>query len=368
MKIIIDYESSWRNSFLDGSNNESLPKKGNKVVGRNFVGSMTRLRKAENFIKREVTLDTVMGVLNRIIGDQRKLYQAREDINYFFKDIDVPNHPLIKFDDLDHKRIENNEMTYIRNITGSTDQNSFTGAINVGHPLLSSDYSSELWGILDLTLEELIQFLLGKNDNKLVTEEINPLLIGDKLSTFKDVKIDSVLEKENISNSDIIKAVEYLKNDVSINSQLKKQFPRVQKVFSDIEYIKNEKVVVRALYCSSLYIQAIRLSKKYDMDGVVLKGFSVNGFTPKDFMSLFTGGKKKIYGNPYIYEEFIKGEGKVKHLMTKASGKLEIEIDVDKDKAKKIEYMINCAGVSSFYLGKKGLAYVSNIDTRPRRS
>jgi len=26
-----------------------------------------------------------------------------------------------------------------------------------------------------------------------------------------------------------------------------------------------------------------------------------------------------------------------------------------------VEHMIDCAGVSSFYLGKKGLAYVSNI-------
>ena len=35
MKIVIDYEASWRNSFLDGVNDEPLPKK-----GRNFVASM----------------------------------------------------------------------------------------------------------------------------------------------------------------------------------------------------------------------------------------------------------------------------------------------------------------------------------------
>ena len=43
MKIIIEYESSWRNSFLDGSNNEELPKS-----GRNFIGSMTTLKKEGN--------------------------------------------------------------------------------------------------------------------------------------------------------------------------------------------------------------------------------------------------------------------------------------------------------------------------------
>ncbi|SFV51930.1 hypothetical protein MNB_SUP05-5-1040 [hydrothermal vent metagenome] len=44
--------------------------------------------------------------------------------------------------------------------------------------------------------------------------------------------------------------------------------------------------------------------------------------------------------------------------MTKASGALSIIIDVDRDKAKEIRLMINDAGVSSFYLGKKGLAFV----------
>lgn len=38
MQITIDYESSWRNSFLDGNNNEALPKN-----GRRFVASVSFL-------------------------------------------------------------------------------------------------------------------------------------------------------------------------------------------------------------------------------------------------------------------------------------------------------------------------------------
>ena len=38
-----------------------------------------------------------------------------------------------------------------------------------------------------------------------------------------------------------------------------------------------------------------------------------------------------------------------------------IELPLEKDKARELESMINNAGVSSFYLGKKGLAYVSEI-------
>ncbi len=85
------------------------------------------------------------------------------------------------------------------------------------------------------------------------------------------------------------------------------------------------------------------------------------GLTPKDFMGSFTKGKKKVYGNPYLKKEMIKGQGEVTSMLTKASGQLEINIDVDRDKAQEIKTLIENAGVSSFYLGKKGLAYVSSI-------
>ena len=74
-----------------------------------------------------------------------------------------------------------------------------------------------------------------------------------------------------------------------------------------------------------------------------------------------TGAKKLIWGNPYVKETMIKGEGKTKSLLTKASGKLSIELDIALDKAKELREMIDFAAVSSFYLGKKGIAYVTNI-------
>ena len=78
MRITIEYDSCWRNSFLDGNNNEPLPKK-----GRKYIASITSLKNDKNFIKRGVSKDTVMGVLNRLIGDQRKLYQSRQGKNYY---------------------------------------------------------------------------------------------------------------------------------------------------------------------------------------------------------------------------------------------------------------------------------------------
>jgi len=340
MQIIIDYEASWRNSFLDGSNNEVLPKH-----GRKFIGSMTNLKQAENFIQREVTLDTVMGILNRLIGDQRKLYQARNQPAYYFADIE----PLIRFEDKPEAR--NNEIVYIRNMTGSTDQNAFTGAIKTDDVIFSSDYSAEFWGVLALDFTELCDFIIN---NSPVTKTIQ----ADPLSI---IGILEVLNKE--------KTVANEGNVAKAREILEIHFPPSDKDKGYLDVKGNIKPIM--FYCSGLYLQLQRLEERgYKMDSAKTKsggisGISKRGFTKKDFMDKFTtGSKKTIWGNPYIRKEKIKGQGEVVSMLTKASGQLEINIDIDQKKAEELEDMIEHAGVSSFYLGKKGLAYISYIDTR----
>ncbi|PHS70330.1 MAG: hypothetical protein COB23_04235 [Methylophaga sp.] len=338
MKITVEYESSWRNSFLDGNNNEPLPK-----VGRKFIGSMTSLKNPDNFIKRGVTLDTVMGIINRLIGDQRKLYQSRNEKNYFFYDIE----PLVSF--VDQPTVINNEMTYIRNITGSTDQESYAGAVKYDDPIFISDYSQEFWGVLKFSFDELCQFIV--NGTKVVKENIiSPLIISEQLDSLGKIKV--------VENEGIVELA---------RTVLEKKFP-------DINYLDSKNKIKPAwFYFSSLYLQLQRLEERFDVSSArtkagVIKGISKKNFTKKNFMGHYsTGGEKKVWGNPYIHEEFIKGEGKTKHLMTKASGTLEIILNINRDKAKEIKSMIDNAGVSSFYLGKKGLAYVSNVSTKEEK-
>ncbi len=334
MRINIEYEASWRNSFLDPttSNNEPLPKN-----GRKFIGSMTNLKNASNYISRQVTIDTVMGVLNRLIGDQRKLYQSRSSENYYFRDIE----PNIRFEDKPEH--VNNEVTYIRNTTGSTDQNSYTGMVKVNDPVFTSDYSRALWSVLAMDMEELCQFILtGRDCEK--TIEPDPLAIISQLEALNKIKA--------MPNEGEVLAAYTL---------LSKSFEK----FKGIN--KKGEVLPISLYCSALYLQMDRLSNIYDLSLAKTKsgglsGVSNNGFTKKDFMSRYTTGeKKRIWGNPYMREEFVKGEGKTKHLLTKASGRLEIKLDVTREQAVQLQEDIERAGVSSFYLGKKGLAFVSDI-------
>ncbi|MCK5666473.1 MAG: hypothetical protein KAI17_23440, partial [Thiotrichaceae bacterium] len=263
MKITIDYESCWRNSFLDGSNNEALPKK-----GRKFIGSMTNLKKPENFIKRDITLDTVMGILNRLIGDQRKLYQARNEAEYgryYFKEIE----PLITFkDNIDPKRTNVNEMTYIRNISGSTDQNSFTGIIKTQDPVFLSDYSAEFWGVLALDFNALCQFIINGN------------------------KVDHDIALDPIS---IISRLEALNKEKSVSNegQANEAMLVLNEHFPETSYLSNKgEIIPIMLYCSALYVQLENLSKHFDISSAKTKaggisGISKRGFTKKDFMNRF---------------------------------------------------------------------------------
>ena len=334
MKLIIHYESSWRNSFLDGNNNEPPPPK-----GRKFVGSMTELKKPGNYIEREVTKNTVLGVLNRLVGDQRKLYQSKTEKDYYFRDLE----DKISFSDKLNCPLTS-EIVYIRNITGSEDQNSFTGAIRTDDPIFTSECSKELWGVLALDFPNLLDFIQNKDFRIQEMLPLNPLAIIEQLEILNKLKAIA------------IDAAGIAKNALTT----------IQQTFPDVDYklSKNGTITPISFYTSALYLQVERLSHRYDLSTALTKkgglsGISKRGFTKKDFMVKYTTGPKKIvFGNPYLLKQKIKGEGEVVSLLTKATGKLEIMIDVSYERAKQIRTDIESAGVSSFYLGKKGLAWL----------
>ena len=335
MKITIAYESSWRNSFLDGSNNEKLP-----TSGRNFIGSMTTLKKEGNFIQRTISKDTVMGVLNRLIGEQAKLYQARKRPNYYFADIEQQ----LNDSDIIDKPLISNEMVYIRNVSGSTDQNSFTGLIKANDPAFKSAFSSSLWGVLWLSLDEVLDFILDVTYQVNVLFELDPIVVCHQIEFLSSEK------------------------PIDVKDKIQEAVAILQANFPDINYLTaKEQLPLVSLYTSALYLQIERLKNQFDLKATLTKsgglsGISKRGFTKKDFMDRYTtGGKKLIWGNPYLLKEKKKGEGEVSSILTKASGELEIHLNISKDQADDLKKRIEDAGVSAFYLGKKGLAYVKDI-------
>lgn len=294
-----------------------------------------------NFVKREITKDTVMGVLNRLIGDQRKLYQSRQSADYFFADLE----PHITFSDRqDHAKPINSEMVYIRNMTGNTDQNAFTGMIKANDPVFSESYANAFWGVLTLDIDSLCQFIKQA-----------------------DYPIDSVVQFDPISVLQQLENFNGLKT-INVTETVQSTLAVLQTSFPDVAYkITNDKIKPIELYCSALYLQIVRLSQHHDVSKALTKsggisGISKRGFTPKDFMNTYTtGNKKPIWGNPYLLKEKRKGEGEVTSLLTKANGTLGIQLEIPSEKALQLKGMIENAGVSSFYIGKKGLAYVDSL-------
>lgn len=336
MLIKIRYEAAWRNSFLDGSNNEPIPH-----GGRKFIASMTELKKEGNYKTRQISKDTVMGILNRLIGEQRKLYQARSSDDYYFREIEQ----VLTEESITDKAENTQEMVYIRNITGSNDQNSFTGMIKTQDAAFNSAFSSQLWGILFLDFPNLMEFCL------------NP-----KIGADTEVKLDPIAVISQLEEINSLKPVELDEKYQEVLSFLKLKFPDV-----DYKLTAKGQMPPITFYTSALYLQLEQLAKEYDLGNIVTKsgglsGISKRGFTKKDFMDRYTTGNKKIiFGNPYLLKQRIQGEGEVTKLLTKASGLLEIDLKISREQAQDLQEKIDCAGVSSFYLGKKGLAYVEDI-------
>lgn len=336
MQIIVEYESSWRNSFLDGSNNEPPPK-----GGREFVGSMRKLETDANYIERSVTKDTVMGILNRLIGDPRKLYQSRASQDYYFAEIEK----AVTFQDKPSATSE--EIIYLRNLNGNTDQNSFTGMIKATNPAFMSDYSAEFWGVLALTPEQLCDFIL--NDKPISDFDIKP------------IELDPIAILNRFTSIGKLKPVEDSGDFLAARQALSEVFEKYKPLNA------KGKVLLSSMYCSALYLQLQRLQSRYDMESAKAKrggisGISHNGVSGKDFMKAYTTGKGKlIYGNPYIKSVFVKGEGKTTNKLKKVSGVLVINLDIALETAQDLINKINTASVMTFYVGKKGLAWVSNI-------
>jgi hypothetical protein len=213
-------------------------------------------------------------------------------------------------------------------------------------PIFSSDYSDAFWGVIMLDFDALCQFII-KQDFTVENQRL-----------FDPISVLSQLEQLNK-----LKPVAIIDSVDSALSALKSSFP-------DAEYVDAKGMVKPIMfYCSALYLQVSRLSKQCDLSNALTKsggisGISKRGFTAKDFMDRFTtGSKKPIWGNPYLLKEKRKGEGEVTSLLTKANGTLEINLNIPQEKAEELKEMIEAAGVSSFYLGKKGLAYVDNLRT-----
>lgn len=364
MRILIEYDSSWRNSFLEDG-------EGALDVARKFVA--TSKSKEEPNVK-DISMDTVLGVLSRLIGDKRRLNVAKSKDDFYFKDMDI------SFKDIPSKSVVWNEIVYLMNKSNKRPaKDTFFGIISEDEPLFFSEYAPTLWSVLDLSFEEVIDFIakpvFDKKKGEVYPSQIvqrlkSDILAMDTFTLSEDLivrehqKLEKELEKEEPNQTKIDK----IKSDMDQIEQDAKK-PDVEKfeiklrgalnVLAENFPEQNYKSKSGAIYPSSLYAGALYLMldemKKngIDVTPLITKRGGIKGFSK----SGYNGGRTFLHslaGN-------LPQTSKTPHKITKADGVLEITLDIDDSKAIELREMINDARVSSFYLGKKGLAYVSEI-------
>jgi hypothetical protein len=340
MKIKIEYDSIWNNSFLDGDNNTDIPKN-----GRKYIASSSGLKDPNNFKKKEITKDTVMGVLNLLIGGRDKLHRLRKREDYFFKD----KEERIFFENCIENK--NMEVSFLRNFNNSTDQNSFCGQLNYNHPLFSSDFSLELWSILFCDINDVCSYILNNNPINIISE-VSPDLIIERIEKIS--KEESQFYKKGYEQKSFYKEL----------LNLNKYIEALNENWSNgYNGLKNNKISFSSIYFTALYKKIYELKSRGFNLKENIPGFSKNGLTKKDFYSFISsGGKKKVYGNPYIFKIKKRGAGEIVEYLTKTSGKLTITLNLTKEESLDLKDKIESAGVLTFPLGKKGLAYIERIE------
>lgn len=214
MRIIINYDSNWQNSVLTGSNDEPV----SKSNPREFKAS-SKSKEPEDI--KDISDNTILGLLSRMIGDQRKLYQAKESQNFYFQDMEI-----------DWKYIGNHqqwiEKAFLINKTENRPpQGSFIGVLDENEPLFFSEYSSKLWAILDLDFDNLLNFILNPSV-KQVENKVSPTYILNRVQFYlqnmeaiqfhedKIALVQDKLNKENGKENSSDKKLDSLKQELEL--------------------------------------------------------------------------------------------------------------------------------------------------------
>jgi DNA-binding XRE family transcriptional regulator len=374
IEIVINFDSCWQNGFLEGE--DALEVKRKKLVPK--VRKFFATSESDQSTDKSLTKNTVLGVLCRLIGDQRKLYDARQADDYYFKNVE----DAISFSYDDGRKAFDEKVIVVNKSDNRCAQSTYLGVIPDNCHLFSSPYAKNLWHVLDLSVDKVCDYL---NQDLISETPMGEISLNNILNRIREIQplkklefTETILDRSKQTIAKLEQEISDLdKNDKKYQSQLTKKTDLIEVFKTKIsELCKNDSlnsldaalkeakskypklenkggVYPMALYGAALYLTARTLrdkrlvnflSEKNKLAGFAEESYSFNGI--RDFLNPLAGGYKKTVRTPAD--------------ISKHSGKLVINVRQPIDTAdlvKRIEY----AGVSSFYLGKKGLAYVEDI-------
>lgn len=380
MKIIIDYNDSWSASNLIGNRETHFNKvrpQVNDIVAFNNENEKLQISQSKYLPRKdELTANTIMGILYRLVGDIRPLHLIKSKENYlrfindkefslsFKKENITETLELLTFQNVGNRFKENDKKGYYN----PDNPNSWEGEINETNKVF---LEKELYQILFYpfvcTPIELYD-LIVKNTFKAATN----LNISDgrlRILTLNS-KINSSAKFSLEDNEDA-----KIRSELLENLRLKITSARMASGFTTpVKYEDKSKNKYETFVYGALYMCFDHICNEFNVtmkDGVwscdkfgVLQtdknawhsGISLGTITPKDIIGKIA---KKANVNSYPIEENTS-ESKVR--TTVHSGTIVIDINLPSEEAEKIKEMIDEANIGIFRLGKKGTAYLREIE------
>ena len=367
MKIIIGYNDSWSVTNLLGNQKTHFNKVRPQVVDKKDFDKENEkfeISKTQSFPRKdEITINTIWGILYRIVGDVRPLHFLLEK-DHYLKFLENS----LKFEKTDVK--ERTEHLTFQNIgnrakfEGEGDKRKLTkkGYENPPDPSLWKGEINETNKFF--TEKALYQTLLFPFVCK--PQELYELIVCKKFRqatnlTIKDGRLRILSLDSEIKND--IKFSEEIETDKKtreeIMKSLKDNFKKVKYVDSDI---KKYKIFIY----SALYMCYDYLYQKYEMVSGLedelncqefgnlqtsqnkwSAGISHRNITPKDLIARVANSMNVL---TYPVEN-----------ITVSDGVIVINCDIQGKEANQLKEMIEEANVGVFRVGKKGTAYIKEI-------
>jgi hypothetical protein len=337
--VIIDikYNSCWQNSFLDD--------KENKIARTGGYARKFNITTKPNGGIQPISKNTILGVLYRLIGEQRTLKEIQNSDYSYFKDIEEK----ITFDLLEKQTTENELVMLIKKDDSRTSQGNYIGVIKDDTALFFSKNAPKLWSVLYLSIDEITSFI---NKPSLIKQEGSsmPRDILNRLDEIQEITALQTIEKRlskiefgkqkqeerlKTINKDDLKTIDKIQKSIlkfdeniksiSENIDMNKESNLIFEILSSLEshfpeipksdYLKNDVIYPMKLYASALYLQADLLEKSgedisklyvFQKTGINKSKKTIHGFLKKgfngvrDFLNKFsTGGDKKTVKTPF---------------------------------------------------------------------
>ncbi len=388
MKIYIQYDSKWSARFNDKENNllfEGLPTL-NKVIGIPDDTPDEEKQLAKESLKKELTgfisgessyhdvmkkiakkfpnyqfqsleKTTIIGVLCRLIGENRKIKNIFDENHLILSHIEKVNFSVLEQENY-------NELITIFKPEGVVQNNG--GALiyqdKEDFPLITKNIFSEILYELYTCGDERL--------NDYIDSMINHTFSLDNFSKTN-------IKKQKFSPESFLKIFSEIDSFYQDKNNQDNYLKLKDKIFMYLHQTKETKTI--SIPGVLIYF-LIKILKSYNVaekeislllpNGKTnIKGFAElrGGITIRDFYGNFAPNKKS-WQMPYMIKTdatmFEKGAFNFGNNLgiNKESGLLVIELDGEKDWLDEIYERIRANAVATFYLGKKGLAFVERIE------